>query len=209
MFSSRFFNSRHLSAYYFDGGPPILQGEKKYFFPNYFKGRFFSGAQHFSSLPSGPPQIPVFASSIAISVATGIPFFPNVARLGSLVDAIVFVYDQFNKPMPNTLVTFESSNSNVVVPPIAAYTDGQGILRRKVYIAGAGMATLTARVAVNEGQSIMTTWILHVLALPVLNPAANLTHGATIQQGSSGGGTGSMVRGMGRFSHKGRKWPTR
>jgi hypothetical protein len=195
MFRAGFFNSRFLSTRYFKSSPSTAAGEKEYFSQNYFKSRLF-GIPYFSRLYEGvvaPPTLVV--TSLAIEV------LPSTVPVGGLVVVVAYVYDQFNRPMAGATVTFNSTNPAVIATPDTGVTDSLGRVVKNVYVSSGGVSNMYATVS---GYSAYTT--ITVTSNPGPNPIT-LTHGATIQVGSSGGGVQGPIRV--RMSRRVIRWPTR
>lgn len=191
MYKSPYFNSRFLNAYYLNGGLPY-SSEVDYFNGNYFGADYFKD-QFFGHL-EGNQLTPVYVTSIAIQVS------PSTVTRNSAVTITAFVYDQFNKPMQDIRVDFQSSNAAVLTSPSYRFTDTLGKAVQTAVVGSAGTANITAIV---EGLSAFTA----VTVTSVVGGTTyTLTHGATIQQGSAGGGSPGPI-GI-KFSRR-RRWPTR
>jgi hypothetical protein len=196
MYTTGYFNSRFLNAYYFNGGSVLPEVEKEYFSQNTFRSKYW-GLQHFSRMPPSPAiPVEITVGSIALEI------LPNTANQGETVTVIAYVYDNFNKAMPIRQVTFASSNTSILTAPAPGFTDTLGRVVRTLVVGQAGTTTLTAYV---EGFSAFTS--ITVTAVSVGSPAVTITQGATIQAGSSGGGTPGPIRVVMRRQIK--RWPTR
>ncbi len=194
MFKAGYFNSRFLGTRYFKSGP-ISVGEKEYFGQNYFKSRFF-GIPYFSRLYEGevvPPTLVV--TSLALEV------LPSTVPVGGSVVVVAYVYDQFNRPMAGATVSFNSTNPAVISTPTPGVTDSLGRVVKNVNVSSGGVSDMYATV---DGYSAYTTITVSTSIGPT---PSTLTHGATIQMGSAGGGMAGPIRV--KLTRRVLRWPTR
>ena len=196
MFKAKYFNARFLRARHFTGGAPTLIGEKEYFSASYFRARTF-GSPFFSGIPVNPPEIELIVGSIALEIV------PNTLRTGDPAVVLVYVYDQFGQKLPNKQVTFTSSNTNVLNTPTSGFSDTLGRLAKPVSVGVTGSTTLTAS---SGGYSAYI--VVYVSSTPG-GPTTTLTHGATIQVGSPGGGVGNVSHNLSFYRQSKRRWPTK
>lgn len=194
MFNAGHFNTRHLNAYYFNGGADLALNNKTFFKANFFEAEHFSKLQYFSNIPAAPPIIELYVGSIAIEV------IPTTLYPGDPIVVIAYVYDQFNKPLVAREVSFVSSNTGVLNTPTNGFSDTLGRVVRSLSSGGAGGTSLS----VTSGGYTATTSVTVSAGGPT--PILTLTQGATIQVGSPGGGVGGPVK----YTRNSRKrWPTR
>lgn len=194
MFSPRHFNTRHLRSFHFNGGPPSTISEKNHFSPKFLGAKSFTGLQHFARRASAVRPIAVVPSSIAIQVT------PNTVNRNDTVTVKAYVYDQFGKPMKGVRVVFTSTNPTVLSVPAPGDTNDEGYVEKSVLTYTTGTTSLYAAV---DGLFAFTSVVVESAQGGV---SSSLTHGATIQIGSSGGGMGGNIA----WRHStGRRWPTR
>lgn len=193
MFRSRYFNQRSLSALYFDGAIPESTGTSAFFRARYFRPRYLAGQQMFQGVPPANEIAPV-ATSIAIEV------LPSTVPRNTPVTIIAYVYDQFNKAMPNVRVDFNSTSPTVLSTPAHGFTDSMGRVVKVANTFASGTTNLYAAAGTLQAYTVVTVTLLSG------GVTSSLTHGATIQVGNSGGGNPGPIRV--KLTRRVRRWPT-
>lgn len=190
MFKPKYFGQRFFSTYMFEGGIPAT-GTASSLAQRYFKADYFNTQ---TSNKEGPFTETLVPSSIAISVS------PMSVSRNTPITITVFVYDQFSKPMPGVAVDFASSFSGVLSVPSIGTTNAQGRL----------VTTANTYTTGNTLLSASTNGYFAATVVTVTGTSggvqSTLTHGATIQVGSGGGGTSPIGF---KYTKKVKSWPTR
>lgn len=195
MIKSGYFKCRYLSSFHFEGSVPKDTGRAVYFNALNFRARFFSGLQYFSKIAVAPPKPTLVPTSIAIEV------LPSTVARNTPVVIIAYVYDQYNKAMEGIRVDFSSSVPSVLGTPAHGFTDSMGRVVKVTNTVSPGVTNLSALAGDISAYTTVT------VSSAGGGTTSTLTHGATIQVGSSGGGSAGPINV--RLTRKINRWPTR
>jgi len=195
MLKSGYFRARFLSSFHFEGGVPKETGQASFFRSQYFRPRVFSALQYFSKIAVAPPKVTLEPTSIAIEV------IPSTVSRNSPIVVIAYVYDQYNKAMENIRIDFSSSSPLVLNTPSYGFSDSMGRVVKTTNTSSQGVTNLSAFAG------DISAYVTVTVSSAGGGSTSTLTHGATIQAGSSGGGSAGPIRVS--LSRKINRWPTR